>query len=367
MTTNDTTALKLGQTAAEIAELVGGELQGKADLAISGIKGLREAGPEDLSYLDLAHAKYLAAAAATKAGCVLLPAANRAVACPARARIYVPDTQLALAALLDLLAARRRKAPPGVDPRAQVHPTARLGTGVSVGPFTVIERGAGIGAGTVIDAQCYVGENARVGASCRLYPQVVVREDCVVGDRVILHAGAVVGADGYGFHTDRKTGRHRKIPQLGNVALGDDVELGANTTVDRGKLPSDSTTIGAGTKIDNLVQIGHNCRIGRGCLIVAQVGIAGSTTVGDYVVLGGQVGIAGHLRIGDGVQIGAQSGIMTDVEPRQIVFGYPARPHREAFKLQALYARLPEMHAAIREIRRKLGLGAGDPSQKPEA
>ena len=142
---------------------------------------------------------------------------------------------------------------------------------------------------------------------------------------------------------------------------------GANSTLDRGKFPEDSTTVGAGTKIDNLVQIGHNCRIGRGCLIVAQVGISGTTTLGDFVVLGGQVGVAGHLRIGDGVQVGAQSGIMTNVEPGQVLFGYPARPHREAFKLQALYAKLPEMHAALRELRRKLGLGTEDLSRKPEA
>jgi UDP-3-O-[3-hydroxymyristoyl] glucosamine N-acyltransferase len=360
------TALTLEKTAAEIAGLVGGELQGEAGLVISGIKGLSEAGPRDISYLDLSHAKYLAAAAATKAGCVLLPAANRQAACPAPARIYVPDTQYAVALILDLIASRRPKPPAGVDPRAQVHPGTRLGAGVSVGPFTVIENGADIGAGTVIGAQCYIGENVRIGGACRLYPQVAVREDCVIADRCILHAGVVIGADGYGFHTDRKTGRHRKIQQLGNVVLQDDVEIGANSTLDRGKLPGDSTTIGAGTKIDNLVQIGHNCRIGRGCLIVAQVGIAGSTTVGDFVVLGGQVGIAGHLRIGDRVQIGAQSGIMTDAAPGQVLFGYPARPHREAFKLQALYAKLPELHAAVRELRRKLG-GSGDSTRKPEA
>jgi UDP-3-O-[3-hydroxymyristoyl] glucosamine N-acyltransferase len=366
---NEATALTLELTAAEIAQLVGGELQGEAGLVLSGIKGLPEAGPKDLSYLDLAHAKYLAAAAITKAGCVLLPAATRQAACPAQSRIYVPDTQYAVALVLDLIDSRRLKPPVGIDPRAQVHSGARLGDGVSVGPFTVIENGASVGAGSVIAAQCYIGENSRIGIASRLYPQVTVREDCVIGDRCILHAGVVIGSDGYGFHTDRKTGRHRKIPQLGNVVIQDEVEIGANSTLDRGKLPSDSTTIGAGTKIDNLVQIGHNCRIGRGCLIVAQVGIAGSTTIGDFVVLGGQVGIAGHLRIGDRVQIGAQSGIMADASPGQILFGYPARPHREAFKLQALYSKLPEMHAAIRELRRKLGLGApeGDPSQKPEA
>ncbi len=359
--------INLKQTAAEIAELVGGELQGEAGLMISEIKGLLEAGPKDISYLDMAHAKYLAAAAETKAGCVLLPAANLQITCPAKARIYVPDTQYAVTLVLDLLASQKPKPPVGIHPRAQVHPEAHLGNDVSVGPFTVIERGASIGDGATIDAQCYIGENARIGSASRLYPHVTVREDCILGDRCILHAGVVIGADGYGFYTDRKTGRHRKIQQLGNVMIQDDVEIGANSTLDRGKLPSDSTKIGAGTKIDNLVQIGHNCKIGRGCLIVAQVGIAGSTTVGDFVVLGGQVGIAGHLRIGDRVQIGAQSGIMTDATPGQILFGTPARPHREAFKLQALYAKLPEMRATVRELRRELGPSSRDLSQKPEA
>lgn len=348
--------MSIDQTVAEIARLVGGQSEGDAALRLLGIAGLAEAGPQDLSYLDLAHQKYLAAAAATKAGCVLMPAAARQAACPAPARIFVENPQRAVRLVLDALASRQPKPAAGVHPQAAVHPEARLGARISVGPFAVIERAAEIGDDAVIGAQCYVGAGARVGPGARLYPQVTVREDCVIGARCILHAGTVIGADGYGFDTDRRTGTHHKVPQLGNVVVQDDVEIGAGTTIDRGKLPRDSTVIGAGTKIDNLVQIGHNCRIGRGCLIVAQVGIAGSTTVGDFVVLGGQVGIAGHLRIGDGVQIGAQSGIMSDAEPRQILFGTPARPHREAFKLQALYGKLPEMHAAIRDIRRKLGL-----------
>jgi UDP-3-O-[3-hydroxymyristoyl] glucosamine N-acyltransferase len=350
--------VSLDQTVADICRLVGGEAEGDGALRLLDIAGLAEAGPQDLSYLDLAHQKYLAAAAATKAGCVLMPAAARQAACPAPARIFVENPQRAVRLVLEALASRRAAPAAGVHARAVVHPEARLGARVSIGPLAVVERGAEIGDDAVIGAQCYIGENARIGRSARLHPQVTVREDCVIGGRCIIHAGAVVGADGYGFDTDRRAGVHHKVPQLGNVVIQDDVEVGANTTLDRGKLPRDSTVIGAGTKIDNLVQIGHNCRIGRGCLIVAQVGIAGSTTVGDFVVLGGQVGIAGHLRIGDGVQIGAQSGIMADAEPRQILFGTPARPHREAFKLQALYAKLPEMHAAIREMRRKTGLGS---------
>ena len=364
METRNAASAAIGKTVAEIARLVGGQVEGDGSLLVAGIAGLSEAGAQDISYLDLTHKKYLAAAAETKAGCVLLPTAARDTPCPTRARIYVADPPLAVAQLLDLIASARSRPAPGVDARAQVHSQARLEAEVAVGPFAVIERGASVGAGTAIGAQCYIGENVRIGRGCRLYPGVTVREDCVVGDRCILHPGVVIGADGYGFYTDRKTGTHRKIPQLGNVTVADDVEIGANSTVDRGKLPGDSTTIGAGTKIDNLVQIGHNCQVGRGCLIVAQVGIAGSCTVGDHVVLGGQVGIAGHLRIGDGVQIGAQSGIMADAAKGQILFGCPARPHREAFKLQALYAKLPEMHAAIRDIRRKLGL---DGPREPEA
>jgi len=361
----NTAAVDIHMTVAELAQLVGGQAEGETGCALRGVAPLSEAGPQDLSFLG--NMKYLAAAAATKAGCVFLPAAARQVACPAKSRIFVEDPQYALALVLARIESQKPKALPVLDAKAQIHYQARLGPGVAVGPFTSIERGAVIGDGTTVGAQCHIGENARIGRQCRLYPQVVVQDGCAIGDRCILHPGVVIGADGYGFNTDRKTGRHRKIPQLGNVVVADDVEIGANTTVDRGTLPSDSTLIGAGTKIDNLVQIGHNCRIGRGCLIVAQVGVAGSTTVGDHVVLGGQVGIAGHLHIADGVQIGAQSGIMADVEKGQVLFGYPARPHREAFKLQALYGKLPEMYAALRDIRRKLGLGSADSSQTPEA
>ena len=353
-------AIRLSASASEAARLVGGALEGDANLPLTGLAGLAEAGPQDLSFLG--NMKYLDAAARTRAGCVFLPEAARAAACPAPARIYVADPQYAMAQILAWMESRLPKPPPVLDAKAQIHYQARLGPGVAVGPFAVIERGATVGEGSVVGAQCYIGENARIGRGSRLYPNVTVRENCVVGERCVLHPGAVIGADGFGFSTDRKTGRQRKIPQLGNVVLQDDVEVGANTTIDRGTIGS--TVIGAGTKIDNLVQIGHNCRVGRDCLIVSQVGLAGSTTVGDRVILGGQVGIAGHLHIADDVQIGAQSGVMADAPKGQVLFGTPARPHREAFKLQALYGRLPQMHAALKEIRRKFGIAA---QPEPEA
>ncbi len=339
----------LNMTVAQIAQLVNGQSEGEEKLLIAGVSGLAAAGPEDVSFLG--NMKYQAAASSTKAGCVILPAAARQLPCPAKARIFVEDPQYAFSLILGVLESQKPKITPALDPAARIHYQAKLGANVSVGPFAVIERGALIGEGSVIGAQCFIGENVRIGRHCLIYPQVVIREDCVVGDRGILHAGVVIGADGYGYSTDRRTGVHRKIPQLGNVVIEEDVEIGANTTIDRAAI--DSTVIGAGTKIDNLVQVGHNCRIGKGCLIVAQVALAGSTTLGNHVVLGGQVAIAGHLHIGDGVQVAGQSGVMSDVEKGQILFGSPARPHREALKLQAIYGKLPEIYAAFKEMRKE--------------
>ena len=338
---------RLNTTVAQIAQLVNGQAEGDTQLPIAGVAGLTEAGPEDLSFLG--NMKYQVAAASTRAGCVLLPASTLQAPCTAKARIFVEDPQYSFSLVLKLIESQKPKIPPALDPQARIHYQAKLGASVSVGPFAVIERGALIGEETIIGAQCFIGENARIGRRCLIYPRVVIREDCIIAEGCILHAGVVIGADGYGFSTDRRSGTHRKIPQLGNVVVEEDVEIGANTTIDRATVGS--TVIGAGTKIDNLVQIGHNCRIGKGCLIVAQAGIAGSTTVGNHVVLGGQVGIAGHLHVGDGVQVAAQSGLMSDAEKGQVLFGSPARPHREALKLQAIYGRLPELYAAFKSLR----------------
>ncbi|MBI5630367.1 MAG: UDP-3-O-(3-hydroxymyristoyl)glucosamine N-acyltransferase [Elusimicrobia bacterium] len=347
-----TDLLAVNKTVGEIAELVGGEAAGDPSFQIASAAGLSEAGPQDISFLG--NPKYLQEAAASQAGCLLLPASNPQLACAAKNRIFVEDPQYAFSQILSLIESRRPRLPAMISPKAELHYQARLGQGVAVGPFTIIERGAVVGEETRIAAQCYIGENTRIGRSCRIYPQVVIRENCVIGDRVILHSGTVVGADGFGFSTDRKSGRHRKIPQLGNVVIDNDVELGANVTVDRATVGS--TVIGAGSKIDNLVQIAHNVKIGKGCLIVSQTGIAGSTELGDRVILAGQAGVAGHLRLGEGAIVTAQSGIMADVPKGQTVFGTPARPHREAFKLQVLYGRLPELFEAVKNIKERLGV-----------
>lgn len=344
--------LTVNKTVGELAELVGGTLVGDASFVIEGASGLSEAGPRDISFLG--NAKYAEQAATSKAGALFLPPAAAQAPGLCKNRILVEDPQWAFALVLRHAESKRPKPAPGVDERAAVDPSARLGAGVSVGAFAVVEKNAVVGDNTIIMPHAYVGENVRVGRDCKLYPRVVVREDCVLGDRVILQPGVVIGGDGYGFSPDKKTGALRKIPQLGNVVLQDDVEVQANTTIDRGTVGS--TVIGANTKIDNLVQIGHNCQIGKSCLLVSQTGIAGSTTLGNGVITAGQAGLVGHIKIGDRAIIGAQTGVMGDVEPGKVLFGSPARPHRESLKLQALYGRLPELFDAVKQIKTKLGI-----------
>ena len=342
------------KTVGELAALTGGKLEGDPNTMIEGASGLREATPTDVSFLG--NPKYAAAAASSKAGCLFLPLAGSAEArCDSPNKIFVEDPQFAFSLVLALIEAARPKKPPVIDPKSAMHYQTVLGPGVSVGPFTVAEHGVAIGEGTVVGPNCYFGEGVKIGRFCKIYAGVVIREHCVIGDHVVLHAGAVIGADGFGFSTDRKTGKHRKIPQIGNVVIRDYVEVGANSTIDRATVGS--TFIDAGTKIDNLVQIGHNCQIGKDCLLVSQAGVAGSCELGDRVILAGQAGLAGHLKLGDGAIIMAKTGVMADVEKGQMLFGYPSRPHREAFKLQVLYGRLPEMYEALKQIKEKLGLG----------
>lgn len=347
--------MALAITVGELVKLVEGALEGDGSWRIEGVAGLNEAGPRDVSFLG--NLKYSAAAAATKAGLVFLPAGRR-IECSAPNRIYVEDPQFAFSQVLGLIADARAKSAPTRDEKAAIDPSALLSPDVSVGAFSVIGKNVRIGEGSVISPQVFIGENVRIGKNCLIHPQVVVREDCVLGDRVILQPGCIIGGDGFGFSTDRKTGKHRKIPQIGHVVIGDDVEIGANVTIDRGTVGP--TAIGAGTKIDNLVQLGHNVKVGKDCLIVSQVGVSGSTTLGDRVILAGQAGLIGHLHIGDGAIVMAQAGIMNDLEKGQVVWGTPSRPSREAMKLQALYGKLPEIYETIKEIKKKLGLGKAE-------
>jgi UDP-3-O-[3-hydroxymyristoyl] glucosamine N-acyltransferase len=342
-------------TVKQLAEIVGGELEGDAARPVEGAASLVEATELDASFL--ADAKLEGSLATTKAACVLLEPskkpAREALGADARwAAVYVADPKRAFSRVLEHFAAQASpKLPTGYHPTAVISPYARIGKDVHVGPHAVVEAGAVIGDGTRISAQVYVGHNTTTGKKCLLYPQVVVRERCSLGDRVIVHSGAVIGGDGFGYLSGPEG--HVKIPQIGRVEIGDDVEIGSNTTVDRAT--TGVTRIGRGTKIDNLSQIAHNVQIGEHCMIVSQVGVSGSCELGKFVVLGGQVGLADHLKLGDGVQVGAQSGLMADVEAGTIVFGSPARPIREAFKLTALLGKLPEMYDFIKKLKKAEG------------
>ena len=328
----------------ELAQELGGTLSGDPGRAITGVAGVEDAGPGDLTFL--ADRRYAENAARTRAAAILIAAPEAGLPCPA---IVVPDP---LAAFLTV-AARYHPSTvpaPGIHPSAVLGPGVELGAEVAIGAHAVLEAGATIGDRAIIGPLAYVGEHATVGAQCRLYPGAVVREGCVLGARVIVQPGAVIGADGFGFRT--QGGVHHKVPQLGRVVIEDDVEIGAGCTIDRATFGE--TRIGRGTKFDNLVHVGHNVRIGDHSLLVAQVGIGGSTTLGRYVVLAGQVGIIGHLTIGDQVQVGAGSGVMHSVPAGTKLWGAPAMPVNEAKRVFAATRRTPEMLKEIAGLKRQL-------------
>ncbi len=304
-------------TASEIATALDGAVVGDGAVVVTGINSLNEAQPGDISFL--ANPKYVPALATTKASVVLV-----ATAMPdARmAQIVVGSPDFAFAQVMMLYGPKPAQLLPGVHPTAVVGAGVKLGKDVAIGPHVVIGDRVAIGDGSVIHAQVAILDDAVIGAGCVLFPQVVVRESCRLGDRVILHPGVVVGSDGFGYATI--DGVHYKNPQIGIVVIEDDVEIGANTTIDRARIGR--TRIGRGTKIDNLVQIAHNVEIGEHCIIVAQAGIAGSTRLGHHVMLGGQCGIIGHIQIGDFAMVTAQSGVGKPVPPKVVMRGSPAQP-----------------------------------------
>ena len=307
------------------------------DTPITGVAALDLAAPGDLAFLD--NPKYVTALATTRASACLLSPRHAAIAPPAVAALVTPEPYRAFASVLARLypsAARPASTfgSSGVSPGAAIHPDARLEAGVVVDPGAVIGPRASVGSGTTIGANAVIGADVRIGRDSSIGAGAAVL-NALVGDRVILHPGARIGQDGFGFAMGPKG--HLKVPQIGRVIIQNDVEVGANSTVDRGAIRD--TIIGEGTKIDNLVQIGHNVTIGRHCVIVAQVGISGSTEIGDYVVIGGQVGVAGHLKIGTGAQIAGQSGVMRDIPPGERQAGWPAMPAREWYRRLAVQGR----------------------------
>lgn len=333
-------------TAGEIATLVECELVGDPGLEIRSGHTLERAGTNQIAFWERrpGHNKL----PATDAGCVIVDSGTAAAG---RTLIVSAHPRKTFArALRELLEPDAPES--GIDPSAWVDPSAEIGEGAWIGPLAVVEAGALIGDGTRIGPQSYVGAGATIGTECRLHPGARVHGNASLGNRVVLHAGAVVGADGFGlvFEGDH----YEKFPQVGGVRIGDDVEIGANSCVDRGAL--DDTRIGSGTKLDNLVHVGHNCQIGRHVVMAAQVGLSGSVVVEDFAVLGGQAGIGDRARIGSGAQLGGQVGLLPDksLAPGGAYWGTPARPLREQLKSQANVNRLPRLFEEIRLLRARV-------------
>ncbi|GIW41223.1 MAG: UDP-3-O-acylglucosamine N-acyltransferase [Candidatus Binatia bacterium] len=316
-------------------------------MEIGGIAPLRDAGPTDLSFY--VHPRYKADAETTRAGALLVPSSAE----PPRPvpLLRAREPYVALAKALRVFHPEPRRTP-GVHPTAVLDPSVRLGEEAEIGPYAVLEAGVVVGARARIGAYVFLGRGTTVGDDFVAHPHVVVCAGSRIGDRVTLHPGVVVGADGFGYARSGD-GSVWKIPQVGTVVIEDDVEIGANSTVDRATVGA--TRIGRGTKIDNLVMVAHGCEIGRECFLAAQVGLAGSSRLGDRVELGGQVGVAGHLHIGDGVRAAAQSGIPNDVPAGRAVGGYPAVELALWRRASAAFARLPELLRRLRRLERRLG------------
>lgn len=346
-------------TVSELAALVGGQFAFDSDgsVCIHGAAALADAGEGQVTFFG--NARYLPQARASRASAMLVPADFAEQIKPVAIRVENPS--LAFAQLLEKFAPPAIAFPAGVHPTAVVSPDAVIGEAVSIQPYVVVEAGAQIGAGSVIGAHGYVGHHAAIGRDCQIAPRVTIGARCVIGSRVIIHSGAVLGSDGFGF--ELSGGRHVKIPQTGIVQIDDDVEIGANVTIDRARFGR--TWIGEGTKIDNLVQVAHNVVIGKHCLLVSQAGISGSTRLGNYVTLAGQVGVVGHIEIGDGAVVAAQSGVSKGLSAGQIVFGTPALPMKESKERLAYLGRLGKLFARVKSLEQR----AGEPpkSSSPES
>ena len=336
-------------TLSELARWVDGDIvRGGLDLSLTGMAALDAAGPHDVSFLG--NEKYHGQFLQTRAAAVIV---SRGVTDGPQgtALIAVDNPSLAFAVVVRHFAAATRQFAPGIHPRAFVDPSAVLDPAkVRVQAGAVVLAGAVVGDGSDIGPNSVVSEDAVIGKDCRIMANASIRERCVLGDRVILQPGAVIGSDGYGYEFHE--GRHVKIDQVGIVEIGDDVEIGANTTIDRARFGK--TLIGAGSKIDNLVQIGHNCVIGKHCLIISQTGISGSSQLGDYVTAAGQVGIAGHVTIGSKAVLSGRTGVTASIPGDEVYAGKPALPIREEMKLQALVRRLPKLVARVKALEEAL-------------
>lgn len=344
-------------TLKEIADIVNGKLLLQSScndsFLVSGINTLEAAKEDEITFLG--NDKYLHFLKDTKAAAILISNKIDVSEYKDKNFIVVSDSQLACGQFLTLIYKEKlSKIKVGISPKATIEENVKLGENISVGHNVVVEEGSKIGDNTKILANVYIGQNVSIGKNCIIYPNVTIREDSIIGDDCIINSGAVIGGEGFGFTSVGD--KVLKKPQLGYVELGNNVEIGANTTVDRATLPNTTTYIGDNTKIDNLVMIAHNVHIGKNSIIVAQVGIAGSTKIGDKVTLGGQVGVVGHITIGNNIMVGAKSGINCNLKDNQILAGYPLQPYRNHLQSLAIIKKLPKMYAQLKKIVKKLNI-----------
>lgn len=333
-------------TTAEIAQHIGGELSGSGDTAITGVAKIEEAGESQITFI--ANRKYLKHLSESKAGAVIVHKDVEDVVGPVLIR--VDDPYFAFMKTVILFHPPEPLIDEGIHDTAVIGESTQLGESLAVGAHVTIGRRCKIGDNSVLMPGVVIADDVHIGNNCLIHANVSIREKVVIGDRVIIQDGAVIGSDGFGFAPHQ--GAYHKIPQVGTVVIEDDVEIGANTTIDRATMGE--TRIKKGTKLDNLIQVAHNCTIGEHTVSAAQTGLSGSTHIGSHVRIGGQVGFAGHLKVGDNVAIGAQSGVHRDVPPDSNIFGTPAVPMKEAFKISAAQRHLPQMLKDIKELKKKI-------------
>lgn len=325
-----------------LAELVGGTLDGNAEVEVTGVADLGEADPNQASWLS--RQRHAGKLATSRAAVVLVPLDCEPAPRPV---IRCRNVDRSVARLLGAFARPTSVPPPGIHPSAVMHDTVVVGSEPSIGPNVVIDSGVRIGSGCVIHAGVFVGRETTIGDDCVIWPNAVIRDGCILGHRVTIYPCAVIGADGFGFHFDED--RHNRIPHVGGVILGDDVEIGACSCVDRAKFGY--TTVGRGTKIDNLVQVGHNVRIGEHCVLAGQIGIGGSVRIGDFGALGGQAALVENVTLGRGVRVGGGDTTIThDVADGMTVSGYPAQDHRKELRERAMVRRLPRVVEQLRDL-----------------
>lgn len=332
-------------TLGEIAKAIGGELIGDPDIIITGVCGIKEAKKGDITFL--ANSRYTNLIDETEASAIIT---SREFQSAPKPIIRTENPSLAFTQVISDILPSSIRHPRGRHPSAVIGERVTLGSDVALGAYVVIDDDVVIADKTIVYPGCFIGHDSSIGNGCLIYANVSIREKTRIGNRVIIHSGTVIGSDGFGFV--KVNGIQEKIPQTGTVEIQDDVEIGANVTIDRARF--DKTVIGKGTKIDNLVQIAHNVVIGENSIIVAQVGISGSTIIGNNVTLAGQAGLIGHIEVGDGAIVAAQAGVTKSVAANTIVSGYPARPHHEAQKINAYSQKLPELYQALANVKKRL-------------